>query len=314
MSLLLEGKSLGHVLDAVIHFNRAHDLIGDASSSVDVSSRLFDALNKIQTEWALRHPEQVRHPENPEREVGEVKKFQLTLIDGLDSDRRTLLAKSKELRSLVAFEPQVMNHDTLRRREYRPDTTLAPDLVRDATQVHRQLVKAHSEMSADSATEDRVLKKAAELLYIVRSNIAHGEKTPYGPDLGKRPRDENVAAVVVPLQLVWFDYLLDCPRNKLVAYGTLAPGEPNHRVISDLPGVWESCTLHGSVTLPDHLPVFSWNPLEPAVEARLFVSQHLSEAWPRIDQFEGAAYKRRLIPVNTSEGVTVASIYLSANQ
>ena len=38
----------------------------------------------------------------------------------------------------------------------------------------------------------RVVKKTAELLYIVRSNMAHGEKTKYGPDIDKRKRGVSV--------------------------------------------------------------------------------------------------------------------------
>ncbi len=152
------------------------------------------------------------------------------------------------------------------------------------------------------------------MLYVVRSNIAHGEKTPYGPDLVKRERDERVCSVVVPLQLILFDLLLDWPSTKLVTYGTLAPGKPNHGPIQEIPGAWERCTVQGYVSFLEGLPMFSWNPTGPDVDAQIFLSQHLPGLWRQIDDFEGMAYKRRLITVSTPTGVAVANIYLGSKQ
>jgi hypothetical protein len=71
-----------------------------------------------------------------------------------------------------------------------------------ASEVHHKLVNAYGELerAGNTEVEERVLRRAAELLYIVRSNISHGEKTPYGPDLAKKEWDESVCAVAIPIQ------------------------------------------------------------------------------------------------------------------
>ena len=102
-------------------------------------------------------------------------------------------------------------------------------MIGKASEEHRRLKTAYGDLFSQRTPEvgDRVVKRAAEVLYIVRSNIAHGEKTPYGPDLEKTRRDEQVCSVVVPLQFLLIEMLLDFPSHKLFAYGTLRPGKPN---------------------------------------------------------------------------------------
>jgi len=295
----------GHIAEAVIHFNAAKDRMGQGSPKTEVSRCLFDALNKIQTEWVL-------HAANDT--IGEVKAFQTMILEGLEARARDEFFNSNELKNLVEFEPRIMNHDTLRRRRYRPDVEIGPDLIKRASEEHRKLSIAYDSLRAQKKkeVEDRVLKRAAELLYVVRSNIAHGEKTPYGPDLAKTERDEQVSTVMVPVQRMLFDLLLDYPNQKLFTYGTLGPGKPNHSILSGLRGTWERCTTRGQLIEVSGLPVFCWQPFGPTVEGQLFVSPDLAEQWAQLDQFEGASYKRRVISVVTNMGTSVANVYVGA--
>ena len=302
MSLLSNRHIAGHLTEAAIHFNQARDATANGNSMVEVARALFDGLNKIQTEWALDQPDQ---------EIGEVKAFQTMVLEGLQSEARSDFLRSDELQSVVALQPPIMDHSKLKRRGYRPGVDIEPPVVREASEVHRKLATAHSELDgADAAIEERVLKKTAELLYIVRSNIAHGEKTPYGPDLAKRDRDEAVCSVIVPLQEMLFDLILDRPTRKLVVYGTLAPGQPNHHVIADIVGSWVDCVVRGSVRAKHGLPVFAWNTSGPEIQAQLFVSGDLPQSWSRIDAFEGSAYRRHLIPTKHEGEFTVANVYV----
>jgi gamma-glutamylcyclotransferase (GGCT)/AIG2-like uncharacterized protein YtfP len=109
-----------------------------------------------------------------------------------------------------------------------------------------------------------------------------------------------------------FDMLLDYPNQKLFAYGTLAPGKPNHRILSGLQGTCEKCTTRGQLIEVSGLPVFRWKPFGPNIEGQLFVSPDLAQQWAQIDQFEGASYKRRMIAVVTNAGTVVANVYLDA--
>ena len=75
------------------------------------------------------------------------------------------------MKNLAFFEPQIMNHDTLRRNRYRPGVDIEPSLVRKSSEEHRKLLTAYNEflLQRNDEIEERVLKRAAELLYVVRS-------------------------------------------------------------------------------------------------------------------------------------------------
>lgn len=297
-------KSPGHITEAVIHFNQSIEGLKTGWSMVEVSRSLFNALNKIQTEWVLYESEQ---------EMGEVKAFQTMIIKGLDAEAHNNFLQSAEIRNFVFFEPQIMNHDTLRRYQYRPDREIEPQLVKKASEEHHKVVNAYNTYLSQQNDEvkKRVIKRVAELLYIVRSNIAHGEKTPYGPDLKKKERDEEVCKVVIPLQRLLSNVLFDYPERKLVVYGTLAPGNVNNSMLSDIQGGWEVCEVNGRVDEISGLPFFDWQPRGPYIKVQLFISDILQRSWDRLDQFEGSKYKRILIPVTKSDGIYIANIYVA---
>lgn len=297
----------GHLTEALFHFNEALDREEQGLPRTEVSHLLFNALNKIQTEWVSLVADHT---------MGEVKAFQTMMLKCLHEDSRHVLLASSELRTLAEFEPPILNHDVLRRHDYRPGVEIRQDLATDASEVHRKLKTAYNGLvvQREKEIEDRVLKRAAELLYVVRSNIAHGEKTPYGPDLKKRERDEQVSTIVVPIQMMLFDMLLDYPSRKLFAYGTLAPGKPNHTVLSGLEGSWQDCLAKGRITERRGLPLFYWEPLgADCVEGRLFVSPDLPRHWARLDHFEGKGYKRRIVFVKTNDGSQAANAYLGTD-
>jgi gamma-glutamylcyclotransferase (GGCT)/AIG2-like uncharacterized protein YtfP len=299
----------GHINEAISHYNHALDRLAGRASKVEVSSYLFHALNKIQTEFMLHEDDQT---------MGEVKAFQTMILKGFRAGDRAEFLYSEELKRLVLFKTQIMNHDTLRRHGYRPDIEINQNLIKYSTQEHQKFVIAYKDLDLqsqrDKEIENRVLKRAAELLYVVRSNIAHGEKTPYGPDLKKSKRDEQVCAVVMPLQFLLFDLLLDSPERKLIVYGTLAPGEPNHHIISDLEGEWDTCIAEGDLIDFNGLMLFRWKPSGKRLEMKLFISPDLPKQWAKIDKFEGFYYKRRLIAAETDRGVSVANIYVDARE
>jgi len=295
-------KSTGHITEAVTHFNKAIVGLGAGMSMVEVSRYLFDALNKIQTEWMLSESDQ---------SMGEIKAFQTMILKGLDSKCHSKLLDSEEIGNIVFFEPQIMNHDTLRRHRYRPDQEIEPKLVKKASEEHRKVVNAYNSYKSQPNDEvkERIIKRIAELLYVVRSNIAHGEKTPYGPDLKKKDRDEKVCKVIMPFQRLLLHGLFDYPERKLVVYGTLAPGKANHGKLAGIQGHWEDCTIYGCIEEIDGLPFFDWQSGGPSLKAHLFISDFLPGSWNELDRFEGSKYKKMLTPVTTSHGICVANIY-----
>jgi gamma-glutamylcyclotransferase (GGCT)/AIG2-like uncharacterized protein YtfP len=302
MSLLPNHQDVGHLIGAIVHFNRAREIA--ENSAVEVARTLFNGVNKLQTQWLLHQPEP---------ELGEVKAFQSMILDSLQPEARSDLLRSTEFGAVVAFEPKILNHKVLNRRHYRPGTEIEPRLFSEASEVHRKLNNAfHEVVIGDAAIDERVIKRTAELLYIVRSNLAHGEKTPYGPDLAKRQRDEAVCTVINPLQEILIDCLLDYPSRKLVAYGTLAPEQPNHNLVEAISGSWTRCVVRGSVRRQLGFPVLSWNPSGPEIQAQLLVSADLPQSWSRLDAFEGSAYRRHLIPAIHKGELIVANVYVGS--
>ena len=305
MSLLANLSDMGHINEAVSHFNHAIELTESNYSKVDVARSMFDGLNKIQTEW---------HRNQADRELGQVKAFQTMIIDGLPSDEaKNEFIGTAEVQNLVTLDPKIMSHNILNRRGYKPNLPIEPQLGKEAAGIHQNLENAYNRFVREGNEEEKgqVIKRVAELLYIVRSNLAHGEKTPSGPDLIKRQRDEQVCNSIIPLLELLIDILLGRPSKKLVSYGTLSPEQPNHQQLADLKGDWEECVIRGSINQDEGLLIFSWNPRGVDIKASLFFSEDLPNNWERINRFEGSRYRHRLVPTETQAGIVVGYTYMA---
>ena len=242
-----ESPVSGHALEAIAHFNHMLDRRELGDSLTEQSRLLFDSLNKLQTD---------RLAGRAGPRLGEVAGFESLVQDAFGTRDPNELASHRDVLALVELQPQILNHDTLRRHDYNPNRPVSERLRTLASDEHRQLVSASADLSGshvDSA--GRFLKKLAQLLYVVRSNVAHGEKTPYGPDLKKRDRDEAVSRVVIPIQVALIDALLGYPSTKLVVYGTFGPGRSSSHLLDGLHGSWEICLVRGEVRFADGLRV-----------------------------------------------------------
>jgi gamma-glutamylcyclotransferase (GGCT)/AIG2-like uncharacterized protein YtfP len=290
----------GHLDEMLSHLNEATHT-SSAAQATRICELYFHAMNKLWNALAL-------HEGNPGR--ADTPSF-ISLLQSMSEDSRSILLKSPVLKSLVDLTPRVMDHSVLKSRGYRPGQEITDPLTQEATEKHRKLRNAHDALAEEKpdSTTDGVLKKLAEFLFVVRSNIAHGEKSPYGPDLDKARRDEEVSALVVPVQKVIIDLLFDRPSQKLVAYGTLRPGGSNEEILKPLGGDWQPCWVHGTVQERGSLTFLRWEPRGNAIEAMLFTAPSLADAWERLDRFEGNRYLRHLIPVQTEGMWVVANVY-----
>lgn len=165
MNLLANKLMSGHIAEAIIHFNHALELKDRYLASVDIAQAMFKALNKLQTEWLMNQSEQ---------QISEVKAFQTMILSGLSLKARCTFLQATQTQSLVTLEPKILNHDTLRRGGYKPDVSVDHRLARDSSEAHRKLETAYHDL--EQVGTDRVIKRLAELLYVVRSNIARGER------------------------------------------------------------------------------------------------------------------------------------------
>jgi gamma-glutamylcyclotransferase (GGCT)/AIG2-like uncharacterized protein YtfP len=101
---------------------------------------------------------------------------------------------------------------------------------------------------------------------------------------------------------------------RLVTYGTLAPGRPNHHQLDGLDGRWLTGEVHGWLHEAGWgaalgYPALILDPDGPAISVHVFESTDLPDHWARLDDFEGPAYERVLTTVSTPEGDLNASIY-----
>lgn len=102
---------------------------------------------------------------------------------------------------------------------------------------------------------------------------------------------------------------------RLVAYGTLAPGRPNHHQLDGLNGRWLRGRVRGALVQQGWgaamgYPALVLDPDGSAVEVQIFESADLPRHWSRLDAFEGPGYQRVVVPVETADGSLDASIYV----
>ena len=114
------------------------------------------------------------------------------------------------------------------------------------------------------------------------------------------------------------DASLGRPGHRLVAYGTLRPGEVNHGLVAGL-GTWQPAWVRGRLGEWNGYPL-----LRPArvggrrLPVMLLTSPHLPTVLPELDAFEGPAYRRawvvaELAPtVGESADAVVARCYVDA--
>lgn len=281
-----------------------------ASNSVTGCRSLFDALNKAWDSFYVfrKNDGQLADPTAKRSDHADIRDL---ISLALGDKQLSALCHSTCVEQLALFEPQVMNHQTLKSREYSP-SNISPELARDARNEHRQLANAYHRFVSEPespSVRTALLKKLAQLLYIGRSNIAHGEKTPKGPDIQKAERDVVLCDLISSVLIQFFQMLFDQPNHRLALYGTLRRGEANHSLIEEVPGRWLNGVTNGDLCLHDSLPAFTWKLGGESVPVEILISTELPERFHRIDEFEGSNYARIWIPVQTADGLQICNIY-----
>lgn len=282
-------------------------------SSVDKCSYFFQAMNSAWNEfYKYRKNNNLLNETEKKEKRSDMQAINELISRGINNHDKKVLCESKELESFVSLQPQIMNHETLLRREYDPEN-INNEIRKDATEEHRKLLNAYKRYIRNGVKDDFIeplLKKLSCLLYIVRSNIAHGEKTPHGgPDKNKVNRDNSVCEVTIPLIHLILNLIFDKPNQKLAVYGTLAPGETNARILEEIKGSWETGKVSGTIMTDCGLPFFKWVMGKDKVKINIFVSEHLQEYWDSLDRYEGTIYRRILVPIESNNEYIITNIY-----
>lgn len=298
-------NSFGHLNEAITHYNSALDKIENNGSNIEICRSLFDCLNKIQTEY-------IRSKQLRIRRESDAFSTMIKEIFEENPESVDIFLKSRELQSFSDLSPPILDHYVLRNGEYYPNQEIPRELANRASEKHRVLKQLLKKYSDNLTTSDELLNQTSRLLYTVRSNIAHGEKPPDGPDIQKIERDNLVSEVTIPLQLLLIDLLLKRPSHLLVTYGALSPNEVNHSVLSQISGIWDNCSILGIQEKNElGLPVFKWDLTGNSIDVHLFLSDMLPDKWQSLDKLVGYHYKRRLIPVQGPDQKNqIANIYL----
>lgn len=103
-------------------------------------------------------------------------------------------------------------------------------------------------------------------------------------------------------------------HHRLVVYGTLAPGRPNHGQLDGLEGRWLSGRLRGRLVeagwgAGQGFPGLILDPHADPLDVHVFESADLPAHWSRLDAFEGPEYRRVVTEVQLPAGEVAASVY-----
>lgn len=106
--------------------------------------------------------------------------------------------------------------------------------------------------------------------------------------------------------------------ERLFVYGTLAPGRANHSVLEAIPGLWEIAKLKGNLLDEGWGSKMGCPGVVPSdegeeVEGYVFSSDHLSEHWSMLDEYEGNGYKRLPVIVKTESGGKIEAYVYALN-
>lgn len=108
------------------------------------------------------------------------------------------------------------------------------------------------------------------------------------------------------------------PSRTLAVYGTLAPGRENHHIVAPLGGEWSEGFVEGDLLAEGWgaslgYPAFRPRPGGTSIMVHVLHSALLPEAWPRLDEFEGAEYRRLLVPVFRRDAHAGRALHTVAN-
>ncbi len=104
----------------------------------------------------------------------------------------------------------------------------------------------------------------------------------------------------------------------LFVYGSLAPGQANAHLLAQLPGSWHPANVNGRLQrlLRGYAKGYSaivLNDGPDEVPGQVFHSKALAAFWPRLDAFEGEAYRRVLTCARLKDGRRVSAYVYESN-
>jgi hypothetical protein len=115
--------------------------------------------------------------------------------------------------------------------------------------------------------------------------------------------------MVRPVVHNMLEMIVDNPDERLIVYGSLAPGGVNSFLLRPLGGTWQKCLIRGRMERYRGFKRFQYDPEGEEYQAWLFSSAALPPKLAELDDFEGDEYQRILIPAQIGEHTVMAHIY-----
>jgi len=149
-----------------------------------------------------------------------------------------------------------------------------------------------------------------ELLSLVQAHLAAVRGKPRREGLRADVQQARRLKAYPLLKFRRLELVLERPEERLIVYGTLVPGGKYHHLLTDLrQAAWEPCTIRGRLGAYRGYPAFKWNPAGAPHPAWLVTSPDLPAKLRFLDDFEGRAYTRRLIPAEAGHRLVIAYVY-----
>jgi len=278
--------------------------------AVDRCGDLSKALNKVWAEYyRYRHQRNKLNDTEKKNGCSDSQSLRELLLNGIGGEQAMQLCRADCIRRLAEFTPHILNHATLVRCDYDP-TGITEDLRLAASDEHRQFQRAlgrFAEAPEDLSRRVALLKKTAQLVYVVRCNIFHSEKTSRGPDLNKSERDRSVSEVVADVVERIFDVLFDSPQHRLAIYASPAPEDSSVIQLKDLNGRWEDAEVDGQIADRDGKALFFWTLPGDRIPVKILCSAELSQYFDQNDRINRS--RRILVPCHVAGRISVCNIY-----
>ena len=221
----------------------------------NMCQEIFQTYNRV---WNRFHNE-VAETQEP---ATDSTKFKRLLEDILNGDALQKFTQSNSLTDLSQVFPLIHNDQYIAERYNTPFSLsnldeITPEDTDSATAAHREfnqyLTKVRS--GSNNKTKKKFISKLARILYVVRSNIAHGSKLQYQ---GSR-RNEEICDITYRVLLDISNIVLDNGLFRIAAYGELRrEGRLFEPLVTNNSGIFvDEANVVGGVISADNSMVFN---------------------------------------------------------
>lgn len=291
------------------HMQHALDLINEGrqrqrGQELDACRDYFNALNFLWTTLDRTAP-----ADDPSASADRSTESSglANLLKKVEPAQQMLLLAMPSVEALARLEPPILSHRVAGMTQLLNDI---PDEVKQtASMEHQEFKQTWDCWHSTGSKQTKTLAKLARAVLVVRNNLSHGEKTRVGPDMERRKRNHSVALTVLHVLEDLLDFILDRPSQKLCAYGTLRPGQPNYAVLDVADANWTPITiLNGEIADENGLPALTASQ-HKTCSADLLSSPAVPSLWRRVDEFEGSTYERVLCLYRCCDFIGVGNVY-----